>query len=340
MLLAAVVLVSVVGMASALTSWTQTEQSDFESGTRENLDTTSSPGDVMLATLDAVAEPSFETVSQWTYYESNSRYNGQRITGWQTKGTYSYEISVETGLLSLLPINYAELYQSVNLTNVDTIVFDAQADCGGITLGTYVASVRIDGTTVWSRDAPTSRTTYLNQSIDVSGYTGTHTLRFRFANIAIAGLGSSGDFRFDNVRCYPASGTLTSSAHDAGSTYEWGTISWTADEPGASDIKFQLRTTYPGYDTGFVGLDGSADTYYQTSGTDIWSGHNGYRYIQYKAFFTPASGSTPVLHDVTITYDETTPVSPTPELPTIALFSTGLLALAGFVVYRRKRRTQ
>jgi hypothetical protein len=78
------------------------------------------------------------------------------------------------------------------------------------------------------------------------------------------------------------------------------------------------------------------DSYYTTPGTAIWDGHNGYRYIQYRAYFT--GGSTPVLHDVTITYNEASPVPPVPELPSLILFATGLLILTGYVLLRKKNK--
>ncbi|MFQ5701210.1 MAG: hypothetical protein ACE5HU_05145, partial [Acidobacteriota bacterium] len=38
------------------------------------------------------------------------------------------------------------------------------------------------------------------------------------------------------------SGTVTSPVHDAGFTSTWGTISWTADEPGGAAVTLQVRT--------------------------------------------------------------------------------------------------
>ncbi|MDI6885270.1 MAG: DUF2341 domain-containing protein [archaeon] len=132
-------------------------------------------------------------------------------------------------------------------------------------------------------------------------------------------------------------GTLNSSTHNSGGTYDWGTISWNATIPAGASLKFQIRTTYSDYDTGFVGPNGSSNDYYETSGQDICSDHNGYQCIQYKAYFNGTEASTPTLYDVTITYNTGSPLPPIPELPSIFLLIIGLAALAGYLYLRTAR---
>jgi hypothetical protein len=102
---------------------------------------------------------------------------------------------------------------------------------------------------------------------------------------------------------YYASGELTSSAYDAGGASNFGNISWTAATPAGASIKFQIATNNDSATWDFRGPDGTTGTYYTSSGINIWSGHDGDRYIKYKAFFGTSNTSlTPVLNDISVNY--------------------------------------
>ncbi|MFC1902261.1 hypothetical protein ACFLX3_04975, partial [Chloroflexota bacterium] len=102
---------------------------------------------------------------------------------------------------------------------------------------------------------------------------------------------------------YHSSGTLTSAAHDTGYAADFGTISWTGTTPAGTGIKFQVATNNDNATWNFKGPGGAAGAYYTTNGAAIWDGHDGDRYIKYKAFFDTADNSqTLVLHDVSISY--------------------------------------
>jgi len=113
---------------------------------------------------------------------------------------------------------------------------------------------------------------------------------------------------------YHGSGTLTSSAYDAGSAADFGTISWTATVPAGTSVKFQLASNTDNSTWSFVGPDGASGTYYTSSGGQaVWSGHDGDRYIKYKAYLATAdTAKTPGLHDISIT------CAPQIVLPTVA----------------------
>ncbi len=109
-----------------------------------------------------------------------------------------------------------------------------------------------------------------------------------------------------NFSTYYSSGDLTSSTYDTGYDldWDWGTISFTINEPSATDITFQIRTaaTEGGLSSAtWYGPTGTGD-YYTTSGTAINSVHDGDRWIQYKAYFSGPGDSTPTLSDISITY--------------------------------------
>jgi len=102
---------------------------------------------------------------------------------------------------------------------------------------------------------------------------------------------------------YYLSGTLGSSSHDCLHPAHFGTISWDNQSPGSTELKFQIATNNNNSTWNFVGPDGNSATYYETSGANIWSGHDGKRYIRYKAYLiTTNATQTPELKEVRITY--------------------------------------
>ncbi|MFH0732005.1 MAG: PKD domain-containing protein, partial [Candidatus Omnitrophota bacterium] len=109
------------------------------------------------------------------------------------------------------------------------------------------------------------------------------------------------------VSAYQLTGNLIPAAHDMGEATDFGTISWAGSN---NTIKFQIRTsdTQVGLaDEQFVGPLGTALDFYETSATAIFSGHDGDRWIQYKAYLSTANNSTtPSLSSVTITGEKIT----------------------------------
>src|SRR5437773_312583 len=89
---------------------------------------------------------------------------------------------------------------------------------------------------------------------------------------------------------YPNPGNFTSSTKDSGAvtgtTPTWTTLSWTATTPANTTVKFQAAgsNSAAGPFT-FVGPDGTAATFFTTSGASL-SQFNGKRYLQYKAFLS------------------------------------------------------
>jgi N-acetylneuraminic acid mutarotase len=117
---------------------------------------------------------------------------------------------------------------------------------------------------------------------------------------------SSETWSFDYGK-YLTSGTFISAANDTGGNSSFSTLSWNSSFDFSTSIKFRLRSA--GTEAGlssesFLGPDGATTTYYLTSGTSIWSGHAGDRWIQYKAYLaTTVTSKTPILKDITIVYN-------------------------------------
>ncbi len=112
-------------------------------------------------------------------------------------------------------------------------------------------------------------------------------------------------------------GTYISTQYDLGSKSSFKNLSWYTETPDNSTIKLQLRSADNDANLitqDFVGPDGTTSTFYISSPSDIWPGHNGDRWIQYKAYFNITEVTvSPSLKDVTITYNclpETVVISP------------------------------
>lgn len=104
---------------------------------------------------------------------------------------------------------------------------------------------------------------------------------------------------------YAVSGVLESSTFDTGTDQtNFTTLSWapTSQDPAAT-LKFQLAANNDNATWNYVGPDGTAATYYTTSGTGISGAADTNRYIRYKAYLsTTASNKTPVLTGFTLNY--------------------------------------
>ncbi|MFA5334411.1 MAG: PA14 domain-containing protein, partial [Candidatus Omnitrophota bacterium] len=114
---------------------------------------------------------------------------------------------------------------------------------------------------------------------------------------------------WDNIRCIPSYGYFISTPFYAkqsdDSQITWGTISWTGQTPGSTDIEIYVRKA--SYSSGLSSSDSGWGSMVLSGssigGTDKW--------IQYKAVLRSSaidrdyysqSSRTPVLEDVTITY--------------------------------------
>lgn len=105
-------------------------------------------------------------------------------------------------------------------------------------------------------------------------------------------------------RDYFAAGTFVSSVFNGGGSPSWTELTWSAagTAPGVA-VKFQVATGDADPPTNFRGPDGTAGSYYTSSGQALWSGHGSDRYIRYKALFsTDNPVLTPRLESVTIGY--------------------------------------
>ncbi|MDP3723212.1 MAG: LamG-like jellyroll fold domain-containing protein [Candidatus Omnitrophota bacterium] len=99
------------------------------------------------------------------------------------------------------------------------------------------------------------------------------------------------DVTISHATAYVSSGTLESSTKEVKAD-SFGTLSWTASAPAGTGVKFQLATNNDNLTWSYKGPDGTANSYYTTPGAPIHAGHNGQKFVRYKAFLAgaPANG--------------------------------------------------
>lgn len=111
---------------------------------------------------------------------------------------------------------------------------------------------------------------------------------------------------YDAIK-YSKSGTYVSSAYDTGDSSSFKTIKWNATTPTGTSVKFQLRTAGTKSalsTTNFTGPGGNTTKYYTTSPSNLWSGHSGDRWVQFKAYLSTSDEQvTPRVQDISIIYN-------------------------------------
>jgi len=154
-----------------------------------------------------ILEPSFETVANWTYSETDNDIAGAQSSAWSSglAGTNSYLISIAGK--NIVTGGYGQILQSVNFSLIDTISFDVylQAD----TTGEFEARMLVGAAQVWSQAVPTTATEYLHREVDVSSYTGAQDLIFQIVDLVGAKSATISCY-FDNIRQW---GSYSDSGH-------------------------------------------------------------------------------------------------------------------------------
>jgi hypothetical protein len=102
-------------------------------------------------------------------------------------------------------------------------------------------------------------------------------------------------------------GTYLSSPFDTSAKSNFYSISWYSNESENTSIKLQVRTAANEsilLSQPFVGPDGTGTSFYNSSPENLWFGHDGDRWIQYKVYFNiDVVKTSPSLKDVTISYN-------------------------------------
>jgi hypothetical protein len=111
----------------------------------------------------------------------------------------------------------------------------------------------------------------------------------------------------DTLGLFPPLGELTSSTFDTGSASNFYQFLYqpTGQPPatGDSSVRFQIATGNGTSSWVYLGPDGTAETYYTATSTDVAAVNNGHRYLRYKMFVSSASSTqTPNIADIQFTF--------------------------------------
>jgi hypothetical protein len=109
------------------------------------------------------------------------------------------------------------------------------------------------------------------------------------------------------IEAYSPAGSIISSAFNTGNASTFGTLTWypfsQQAETGTDSVKVQIASNSDNATWNFIGPDGTSNTYYTTSGTQINEVHNGNQYVKYKLFLnTEDIAYSPIISSIQIGY--------------------------------------
>ena len=234
-------------------SWLETDEVDFADDVLTDTSATASPGGVVLASSGSSVEipgiilnasfedSSYATIADWTKIYQNTWVISRTITDPKqlvpTDGTKFLQTYTSQGEVFSAG-DYAYRTQSVDFTNIDELRFDAELGYVASTWANAVEGrVLIDGAVVWSS---ASQGTFPDESIDVSSYTGTHTLALGLY-VVTGGTYDTQHTFFDDLRTYgeggyASSGTVVSDLISPTSLVSWGTLGFNATIPAGTSL--------------------------------------------------------------------------------------------------------
>jgi len=328
-----------------------TSQADFQAGTANNVDLTTSPNNVILA------------VGAGTLDQQNTSVGG---TGNAiTTTTWEAQTFIPSVAGQITQID-ADLFCSGCSGTNPNITIEIRTTSSGVPTGTILATTTIPGFssgtgTFYSATFTTpatlaSGTTYavvarLLADRTTGSYAWLRSNSSQYSNGARVVSTNSGsswavdntDFGFKTYMStgFASSGDLTSSVKDANplstSIANWTTLSWTNPAlPSGTTLQFQAAGSNSSSGPfNFVGPNGTASTFYTTSGGSL-AQFNGFRYLKYKAYLaTTNSANTPTLNDVTVCFNNSVALSTNANLSSLVL-SSGTLSptfASGTTVY-------
>lgn len=303
-----------------------TTQADFQAGVATNLDLSTSPGDVTLLNAPTIDQQN-TTLGNFGVGITVTTWGGQTFT------------PAVTGVLTKVDIN---LFCSGCTGTTPNLTLSVRATSGGLPTGADIASGTLGGFssgaagfyTVTFGSPPTlnAGTQYAvvirptaNPSAGTYALTrsgssttgsdvyagGTRVVGASSGTVwsiaTTGGVTTDAGFKTYVQAGYATSGNLVSSNKDGnppvGFTTSWSTLSWTGTTPAGTVLRFQVAGSDTAFGSfNFVGPDGTAGTFFTTSGASI-SQFSPKRYLKYKAYLSTSDNTvTPTLSDVTVCY--------------------------------------
>ncbi|MFL6246902.1 MAG: carboxypeptidase regulatory-like domain-containing protein [Thermoanaerobaculia bacterium] len=329
---------------------TDTTSGDFDSGVSadlSNTDITTTPGDVILD------KPGLD---QWNNTVLNTGV-GITVATW---GGQTFTPSV-SGLLTRVDI---DLFCSGCSGTTPNLTVSIRATAAGLPTGADLASATLPGfanggvpsyftVTFGAPPALTAGTMYAivirpvanpapgTYALIRSGTPGPYAGGTRVAGATsgtvwsvplTGGISTDAGFATYMDSGFSPAGTYTSSLKDSnpatGLTAVWAPLTWNASMPANTSVKFQVAASNVSVGPfNFVGPDGTAATFFTTSGASM-AQFTGFRYLKYRAHLaTTDPAVTPAVQDVGLCFTDTdcstTIASITPSPAQVCPSSTG-----------------
>lgn len=250
--------------------WVQTTQGDFQAGVLNNVDASSSPGNVKLS---LILNPTLVTSD-----------NAER----SVKGTTP--TLVKTLTFTKSGDTYNEFRIDSNL-RIDS------------TTGKKIAysDIRVNDVSVFTHSTQSATYVAYQDTLDFSGYAdGPHTIKLYLYTDSASRTAYNSIFELHRTKTYAAAGTIASQVLDTGiAGAKWDALFWDETLPSNTNITFEVRAS----DTAFT-KDAATPSWTFVGGTSpVTSGLPSGRYLQWRATLTTSDTSkTPTLHEVTVEY--------------------------------------
>jgi hypothetical protein len=301
---------------------TDTTQADFQLGVfTTTLDVNTSPGDVTLSNAPTVDQSNTAGTNTGTGF-GTPNWTGQTF------------IPAVTGTLVKADV---QLFCSGCTGTTPNLTLSVRNTSGGLPTGADLATATIPGfsngagvyytATFGSPASLTSGTQYALvlrpvAAPSLGGYFWIRSSPSTYANGSrVTSTDSGGTWATDTTRDfnfraymqtgYAASGNLISGLKDnnpgGGFFSHWTTFTWTASTPANTSLQFQVAGSNSQYGPfNFIGPNGTAGTFFNSSGANLYPLLGNVRYMKYKAYLaTTNSAATPTLNDVTTCYSNT-----------------------------------
>jgi uncharacterized repeat protein (TIGR01451 family) len=318
-----------LGTAPTSGCLTDTTQADFETGVGTNVDLTASPGNATLANAASIDQQN-TSVTINGFGVTSTGWAGQTFTAGVTGQLTEVDLSLFcSGCTGTTPSLTVSIRATTGATPVPTGADLATATIPGFSGSGFFSAIFATPPTLTAgtryalifrptTDPSAGSYAYVcscagNGSLNSNPYTsGQQVTSTDSGSTWVADTTTGGrDLGFKvYMKTGFSSGDLISSVKDsnppAGVTPIWTTLSWTATTPTNTMLRFQVAASNsPDGPFDFVGPDGTAATFYTTSGGAL-SQFNGNRYLKYRGYLsTTDSTVTPTLSDVTICFTDT-----------------------------------
>jgi hypothetical protein len=249
--------------------WTQTTQADFEAGVINNVDTSSSPGDVKLS---LILNPTLVISDNSEQSVEGTTPTLVKTLSFTKSGVTYNELRIDSNLRIDSTSGSKTAYSDIHVDDVSKFTHDTRS-------GTYV--------------------TY-QDTLDFSGYAdGEHTIKlYLYTNNPTRTAYNSIFELYRTEKTYASPGTIASQVLDSGvAGARWDALCWDETLQSDTDITFEVRAS----DTLFA-KDAATPSWTSVGGASpVTSGLPSGRYMQWWATLTTSDTSeTPTLHEIRV----------------------------------------